>query len=188
MVRKGFCGSVRSHFSRLARLGTERRLGGGAAKPAAAQTSSAPAAPLPVFPRTFRPTFISRRWNSQTSPLNSVSASTRPWRVYPSFRASSRTRSPARFRAMAMAGSAVRLCRPFWRCDRLCGGASLRALCPEGAKPAPQTAEGFDTNTRIAFLLRRLLVWVIGSAILVGVGFLVLQVLDKGCRSSGARH
>ncbi|MQT13990.1 hypothetical protein [Segnochrobactrum spirostomi] len=50
----------------------------------------------------------------------------------------------------------------------------------KAAKPAPQTAEGFDTNTRIAFLLRRLLVWVIGSAILVGVGFLVLELLDKG--------
>ena len=49
------------------------------------------------------------------------------------------------------------------------------------ARPAPTgTEDELDTNTRIAFLLRRLLVWVVSSAILVGVGFAVLEVMDNG--------
>ena len=49
------------------------------------------------------------------------------------------------------------------------------------ARPTPARAEDdFDTNARIAFLLRRLLVWVVGSVILVAVGFVVLEVMDNG--------
>lgn len=49
------------------------------------------------------------------------------------------------------------------------------------SRPAPADAEGeFDTNAKIAFLLRRLLVWVVGSAVLIAVGLVVLEVLDNG--------
>ncbi|MFZ1431294.1 MAG: mechanosensitive ion channel family protein [Geminicoccaceae bacterium] len=49
------------------------------------------------------------------------------------------------------------------------------------ARPAPADPEvEFDTNTKIAFLLRRLLVWIVGSAILVAVGLVVLEVVDTG--------
>lgn len=49
------------------------------------------------------------------------------------------------------------------------------------SRPVPADPEvELDTNIKIAFLLRRLLIWIVGSAVLVAVGLVVLEVLDNG--------
>lgn len=58
---------------------------------------------------------------------------------------------------------------------------SLERWWQRTSRPVPADPEvEFDTNTKIAFLLRRLLIWIVGSAVLVAVGLVVLEVLDNG--------